>query len=663
MFATLTPLELCRRKGSAYYISLILLTILSTLAITLSNASVLNIREADNHATATDARLAAESGLEYARLNLLDCKSEQVLTNLPDMLTVVKSHLETKIPNATVSLTGSGADRKVTVSSISLSPDQSFDLEVKISAFDAEQPTVPSELELVVNGQSGSTSRRVGMDFQVDIDRSLLHYAVATTVRTIIRGNDTQINGDVLCAWERPVGWWSTAWPMDIGNSDYTYRSQESIRIHAYAEDGTLMMDQGMLATTMSEAEFTGDEYINGTLKDSRGGIRHDDLESQLEYNADDVVSRTWEDFNTSSYKNRPEAPDGEVPLDTEKQTLEYPRDNAQTLETDWTKYYHEDGYWKRGYMDENCNWVVADYDPDGNLCERFYWDNGYIRHGSAGRWVTAPAPDDTQPKVVCEYWANDWSFWRAFYSGYNGSTAEKPAFKNLHIPQGSHAHFKNCHFTGITYIECDEETDLDNSNINDHYDKYNSLRNGLDGAGGSATNTLSCNNVVFEDCTFDGPIVTGVPKDFRYQDNSLMFIGNTTFNSTAIKEELEGTTILAPNFNVNIGDFSQSELGSDSKLVGLIVGGIVDIRDNAIVEGTVLSMANLDHVPDSSVSGWGSNIGNWERNGEDAGDGGGFTPSTLIKITPDPDNVMPLGVKKRYTVYPVLGSYREYND
>ncbi len=87
-------------------------------------------------------------------------------------------------------------------------------------------------------------------------------------------------------------------------------------------------------------------------------------------------------------------------------------------------------------------------------------------------------------------------------------------------------------------------------------------------------------------------------------------------------------------------------------------MGGIVDIRDNAVVEGTILSMANLDFVAAANVWKWGSNVGNWEGAGEVLG-GGGVETST-ITITPDPDNVLPLGYKRRYRVNPNVDTYEE---
>ncbi len=198
----------------------------------------------------------------------------------------------------------------------------------------------------------------------------------------------------------------------------------------------------------------------------------------------------------------------------------------------------------------------------------------------------------------------------------YVGAESSPKVLNNVTVTAGNHAHFKHCKFTGYTFIE----------------------------AG---------NNIVFEDCTFEGPIITGVPDEFHWINNALYFKGDTVMTNTIMPE----STILAPNFNVNIGDFSKQGQSSESKITGILVGGIVDIRDNATIEGTILSMANLDHIS-YSIYKYGTNLGYWE---EDAEEGGGALPETTnIRITPQPDNPLPMGMKTSYMLAPIAGTYAE---
>jgi hypothetical protein len=126
------------------------------------------------------------------------------------------------------------------------------------------------------------------------------------------------------------------------------------------------------------------------------------------------------------------------------------------------------------------------------------------------------------------------------------------------------------------------------------------------------------------------------------------------------IQEALGGVTLMAPNYNVNIGGSEGGGGGSESTVVGLVVGGCVDMYNTLKVNGTVISMAHL--VQDDQINvapgggdSWlagsgvcGSNLGNLNGSGND------------IDIWPDPDNVMPLGIKRSYLISPKLTTYAE---
>ena len=114
---------------------------------------------------------------------------------------------------------------------------------------------------------------------------------------------------------------------------------------------------------------------------------------------------------------------------------------------------------------------------------------------------------------------------------------------------------FRNCVFEGIFYI--------------------------------GTTDGIGTNNVRFENCTFNGPVITGVPPKFGPEDwkkNALYFTGDTVFNNS----ELNEATILAPNYNVDIGNAT-----ADSVITGIVLGGVVDVRGDATIDGTIVSMAD----------------------------------------------------------------------
>jgi hypothetical protein len=192
----------------------------------------------------------------------------------------------------------------------------------------------------------------------------------------------------------------------------------------------------------------------------------------------------------------------------------------------------------------------------------------------------------------------------------------------NTKVAASKNALFKNCTFDGILYIDC--------------------------GATGG-----TYNNVRFENCVFNGPIITNTPN---YSDstnwwmkNCLYFTGEETFqNETDIP-----ATILAPNFNVNLGNTNPNS-GENNVLTGAIVGGIVDIRGNAEIYGTVISMYDTSGYSSGYVSNIGATLGDGGSETTVPGDVG------VINITPDPDKLLPSGITTPIVIKPSQNTYSE---
>jgi hypothetical protein len=155
---------------------------------------------------------------------------------------------------------------------------------------------------------------------------------------------------------------------------------------------------------------------------------------------------------------------------------------------------------------------------------------------------------------------------------------------------------------------------------------------------------------VRFEDCTFNGVIVTDVPQPFNWQRNCLYFTGGATFENTSSIQE---ATVLAPHFNVNLGN-TNPVAGDSNVLTGAIVGGIVDVRGNAQIYGTIISM--FDTTPYSS--GYVTNIG------ATLDDGGSETTELgdigTIEITPEADMMLPSGITSPIVIETSPNTYSE---
>ena len=292
---------------------------------------------------------------------------------------------------------------------------------------------------------------------------------------------------------------------------------------------------------------------------------------------------------------------DGNPMFDEDGNRIYSPEDEVQA--------YHEGINYDQQDMDMP-GMDIADYDTDE------YAD---IVVGGAGN---GDIPSSST--IETEYFphaAGDYTLPKSYSSRQlNRHVYENQTFTNVRLPDNRNALFRNCTFEEVLYIDCSESG----------YYNYNNVR--------------------FDNCTFNGIIVTDVPQQFRWKYNCLYFTGEAAFNNTS---EIQEATILAPHFNVNLGN--TNPVASDNNvLTGAIVGGIVDVRGNAQIYGTIISMC------DTSIydSGYVTNIGATDLDGgsetTEPGDVG------VISITPEEDKMLPSGITSPIIIKPLQNTYSE---
>ena len=196
----------------------------------------------------------------------------------------------------------------------------------------------------------------------------------------------------------------------------------------------------------------------------------------------------------------------------------------------------------------------------------------------------------------------------------------ENETFTNAKLPDNRNALFRNCTFEEVLYIDC------------------------------SKSGSSYYNNVRFENCTFNGVIVTDVPEVFKWMYNCLYFTGEATFNNSSSTQE---ATILAPHFNVNLGN-TNPEQSENNVLTGAIVGGIVDVRGNAQIYGTIISMCDTTQWPSGYVTNIGATLDDGGSETTELGDIG------VIDITPDEDQMLPNGIISPIVIKPFQNTYSE---
>ncbi len=300
-------------------------------------------------------------------------------------------------------------------------------------------------------------------------------------------------------------------------------------------------------------------------------------------------------------------------------------------------------------------------------------------------------------------------------YDFYNRPIFRNMTFKNVVIPRGTNALFENCTFIGVTFVDTEPNTTHYNWNIAGAIDriehdsglvtyepKWHGLVAELEGEAIEDTREHA-NNIRFHDCTFLGS-VTGIrPEEYTHWRNKIQMTGETRFYleaddadlaeqpdagvlidhlsslSESDVEELEKSSILMPGWSMDVGSFTSDPDADPTdvpmiKLRGTIVAGILDIRGNADVHGTLLMTFRpevgkqpLVFVPNdcytclsafsTTIGYFGPEFGDFEGLSPDHPDFEGFGEITLRY---NPDAKLPDGIPWPVQAEAVPRSYRE---
>jgi hypothetical protein len=206
--------------------------------------------------------------------------------------------------------------------------------------------------------------------------------------------------------------------------------------------------------------------------------------------------------------------------------------------------------------------------------------------------------------------------------TSYTRHVYHDQTFTNALLPVNRHALFRNCTFEGVLYADCSK----------------------------TSTSKSYTNNIRFENCTFNGTIITNVPQSLNWKNNCLYFTGEATFDNNS---GLDEATILAPNFNVNLGN-TNPEASDNNVLTGAIVGGIVDVRGNAQIYGTIISMCDTTAWSSGYVTNIGATLDDGGSETTELGDIG------VISITPEEDKMLPSGITSPIIIKPMQETYCE---
>lgn len=615
-----------KQRGVAMLAAIIFVVLFSALSVGFLSMASANIQISDNHHRSNQALNAALSGLECASYITVTTPTIETPYNYVSEadLDTMWSNLCTQLQNTNLGGQTVGSASRFTSTDGSgdqiSTPDIPYagsngTFQLRFYRYDDS----PEVIHIQCTGQDGSLARSVLQEFDITKDSEVLQYAIAGRGRMWITG-DTTIHGDIYSAWDR----------TDISPFNLTDDStvEGSINTCMSWQD---IMDRDSFELTTYEQDPSGNLVLgddkrvanSGLLLDSEGNYIYDSSGCTInvfdrnfenvdgEYNLVlDSGSNPIEGFVLDDHEELVSI--GELTYGNPVEAFDQNEDRIISSEDELQGGFERANY-SQPDQDQIPGLDISDYSTG------MYYSMVMGSEGNGSIPSSSTIQREYFPHAAGDYTSPKSSSSRTL----NRHVYENMDFTNVRLPDNRNALFKNCTFNEVLYIDCYRST-------SSYY-----------------------NNVRFEDCTFNGVIVTDVPNRLKWKNNALYFTGSATFNNTSSIQE---ATILAPHFNVNLGDANNGDVqqNDENVITGAVVGGIVDVRGNAQVLGTIISMCD--------TTGWSS--GYVTNIGATLDDGGSETTSIedigTIEITPDPEQMLPSGITSPIIFKPQKDSYRE---
>lgn len=265
-------------------------------------------------------------------------------------------------------------------------------------------------------------------------------------------------------------------------------------------------------------------------------------------------------------------------------------------------------------------------------------------------------------------------------YEYYERPVYENVTFDNVIIPKGTNALFRNCTFVGVTFIDTEQNNTDPNFNYCGMQESDGTLKHPdrivtIDGTdyGGPADplgTKQVANNIRFDDCTFNGSIVTESPNEFTHVRNKLSFTGTTRFIldtplTAAEKKLFRRSTLLAPHFSVEMGTFiAPDDIQETVEMSGTIVTGVLDMRGQVKIIGTLLTtfnpVSNTGPVLGETSPQFNTTLGYFSSSSGDLESELPVNGVGVIQVRYDPTLPLPDGILGHIDLTPSFATYRE---
>jgi hypothetical protein len=613
------------RKGIALILAMVFIVIFSAISIGFLSLSSANTQVSANHRDSGKALNAALSGLECAKYIIHKASQNAGITTSVNKLSAEQAEIQwyeplwselcAQLTDGSYGGTISGSatsivdgQYQISVSNISYADNCQFSI-----VFTRPQNDPNIFFNITGSGANGAIERKIQMAAKIAPDSAILNYGLASRGRIWMTG-DTTIHGSIYSSY----GYKSDGTLLSMSPFNMTSDStvEGSINTVIPWQD---MLDAGYYDFQSFATNASGNVMLNdlksfnssGYLLDASGNYVRTSTNSYV-----DVLSNQFvEDHGIYTVVDSC----GDPVLDNSGNVITY-GSPVEAFDCDGNRIFSSGDELQGTY--ENANYNVPDQSNIPGLNIGDYNTTSYKVMANYASTATTSGSTISDGKIpttgyttVTEYFPHAAGNYSQSVSGSRTLSRRKyenKTLRNVVVTGGTNALFKNCAFEEVLYIDCSST--------------------------GTGTSSSNYNNVRFENCTFNGVIVTNTPTSLTsgwWQKNCLYFTGAATFqNNSSIPE----ATILAPHFNVNLGN-TNPDTGENNVLTGAIVGGIVDVRGNAEIYGTIVSMADTSNY----TSGYVTNIGATENDGgsetTEAGDIG------TIEITPTPDQMLPSGI------------------
>ncbi|MEN6424538.1 MAG: pilus assembly PilX N-terminal domain-containing protein [Phycisphaerales bacterium] len=633
MFLARNRRRTCR--GAVLVVSLIFVMVFSALAVALASLSGANVEVASSQHKVNQALHAAQSGLECAEFLVTAVTETAAWPDPTDLNYVTDDQAETAwtalcsyvdavgIDGKTDSTIGRFSDAlgdgdKLTTETMDFGAGNG-QFTIEIYRYDASK----HRIYVRSIGTDGQATRSVAMSMDVTKDREVLEYAIATQGRMWLTG-DTTIHGDIYSSYGRKY------------NSSGTSYTLLSLAPFNMTSDSCV---EGTVNTVLSNADIDTRSYDLETLNaDDKPMFTFDGTVYDASGNA---VSDSYGTIDSDGYLVDA---DGEPVYDADGKRVPVDYANRVYSSDDEIQAYHENVNYDQPRSAEVSGLKITDYSTSAykaaipttvRSAASSLIENGHLSKSGV------PTVTEYFPHAALD---------SGGYTTRSGSSLplkryiyENKTIRNVVVDQGTNALFKNCTFEGVLYVD----TNYDGPTVPLPSSYTSSAISSF------LSTTKNYNNTRFENCTFNGVIVTNTPQALNsnwWMGNNLYFTGEATFNN---QSDVQEATILAPHFNVNIGN-TNPDVGENNVLTGAIVGGIVDVRGNAEIYGTIISMADTSAYSSGYVTNIGVTLDDGGSETTEAGDVG------VINITPEEDMLLPSGIKSDIIIKPDQSTYSE---